>query len=229
VPEFLLSLFLLAYNNILNFWRPYHGWIYVPLNVTTTSAVAGLMLLVFDQTPASLGLVKPASSLVGLAIGVAASVPFFVALVVPGGSRLIADRRFGGESGTNIAYRMVIRVPLGTALLEEVAFRGALFAILAPRGTWFAVLVSSTVFGLWHVSPTIQTVLANRPEASRAVLTKVVLAAVVLAAIAGLLLATLRALTGSLAAPFGLHATFNALTTLAAWLAWRRVPAIVEA
>lgn len=228
MPVFLLSLFLLVYNNMLNFWRPYHGWTYVPLNVGTASLITTVTLELLDETPASLGLVHPASSLVGFAIGVAAAVPFFIALLVPGGSRLIADRRFGSESVAKTVYRMLIRVPLGTALLEELAFRGALFALLAPKGVWVATLISSIAFGFWHIGPTIQTVLANRPHATRAAVTKVVVGAVIFATIAGLVLASLRVLTGSLAAPFALHATFNALTTLAAWLAWRRVPAIVE-
>jgi CAAX protease family protein len=104
-----------------------------------------------------------------------------------------------------------------------------LMALLATHGVLAAILISSIVFGLWHIGPTIQTVLANRPNVSRSTLVKITAGAVVFATIGGLILGSLRFITGSLAAPFALHATFNALATLAAWIACRRVPVIVEA
>ena len=45
-------------------------------------------------------------------------------------------------------------MPLGTVLLEEVAFRGVLWGLLAHMdGPRVATLVSHSLFGLWHILP----------------------------------------------------------------------------
>ena len=45
-------------------------------------------------------------------------------------------------------------IPLGTVMPEEFAFRGVLWGLLRRRsGRWAATLVSSGLFGVWHVAP----------------------------------------------------------------------------
>ena len=52
------------------------------------------------------------------------------------------------------AYDVAIRIPLGTALPEELIFRGALFAVLSrSRDRLTAALISSMLFGFWHLGP----------------------------------------------------------------------------
>jgi uncharacterized protein len=120
---------------------------------------------------------------------------------------------------------VLVRIPLGTVLLEEVVFRGALLAAWRPEGTATAAALSSVAFGLWHVSPALNMVAANRPHAGTPVRLAVVAGTVLLTSLAGLALAWMRIASGSLAAPALLHATLNGLATIAGVLAGRSVGA----
>lgn len=54
-------------------------------------------------------------------------------------------------------------IPLGTVLPEEFAFRGGLWVLAHHEwGRWAATLVSSTVFGFWHVAPALGGGSANQ-------------------------------------------------------------------
>src|SRR5690606_21900446 len=54
------------------------------------------------------------------------------------------------------------QVPVGTVLLEEVGFRGALHAMLRrDHGQAAATAVSSALFGLWHILPSVDMARAN--------------------------------------------------------------------
>ncbi len=56
-----------------------------------------------------------------------------------------------------MAYQTLLRIPLGTALLEEVAFRGVLFGVwLETAGARRALIGSSVAFALWHIAPTVE-------------------------------------------------------------------------
>ena len=54
---------------------------------------------------------------------------------------------------------VLVQIPLGTVVLEEVAFRGVLPALMgaspAIRWRWVPVLGASILFGLWHILPSI--------------------------------------------------------------------------
>ena len=95
-----------------------------------------------------------------------------------------------------------------------------LFAAWRDEGELMAYVISSAVFGLWHIAPAATMVRMNAPRASPVV---PVVGTVVLTALAGAALTWLRVETGSLAAPFGLHATLNSLATLAGARAGRRL------
>ncbi|MBB3083877.1 CPBP family intramembrane glutamic endopeptidase [Geodermatophilus sabuli] len=147
---------------------------------------------------------------------------YAVALAVPGARPLLADARVAGLDGRGIAGQVLVRVPLGTVLWEEVAFRGALPAVLArlvsPRR---AAGASAALFGIWHVRPTLDALavngLATRPRERVAA----VLLACLSTAAAGLLFAQLRRHSGSLLAPALLHLAANSLGILAAAAAHR--------
>ena len=62
-------------------------------------------------------------------------------------------------------YQTVIRIPVGTVVFEELAFRGVLLAVLCRRlRLTAAVGVNSALFGLWHIVPTLSTATANDIE-----------------------------------------------------------------
>ena len=115
-----------------------------------------------------------------------------------------------------------MRVPLGTALLEEIAFRGVLFALVASAGTPAAAMASSVAFGLWHIMPSLNMLAANRPDAPRRTQITFAAGTVMVTTLAGLGFVLLRVETGNLGAPLALHATLNSLATLAASRAGRR-------
>jgi membrane protease YdiL (CAAX protease family) len=51
-------------------------------------------------------------------------------------------------------YQLFIRIPLGTALAEELIFRGSIMGTLLQNTTrLWALILSSFAFGLWHILP----------------------------------------------------------------------------
>ena len=143
---------------------------------------------------------------------------YLAALLAPGGQALLADRRVAGLSAGGLLARALVRVPLGTVLLEEVAFRGVLHA-LARRvaGRPAADLASAALFGLWHVLPASDAAGKSPllPEAGALA----VAGAVAATGVGGLALGALRERSGSLLAPAGAHLATNALGYLAAYRA----------
>ena len=53
-------------------------------------------------------------------------------------------------------------MPLGTVLLEEIGFRGVVYGLSARMwGFAWATVISSVLFGLWHVQPAIGVVTSH--------------------------------------------------------------------
>lgn len=141
----------------------------------------------------------------GLAV---ASTGYLLALAVPAGRAALAGSA-GSMAGGELAVRALVLIPLGTVLVEELAFRGVLLALarrqLPDRA---AGVLTAAVFGLWHVRGALRTGSS-------------VAGTVVLTACAGLVFAWLRLHTGSLLAPVGLHLGTNSVGLLAAAAAAR--------
>lgn len=152
--------------------------------------------------------------------GVAAGLA--VALTVDALRPLLLDARVAALGPAELAHRALVRIPLGTVVWEEVAFRGVLLAalarVLAPA---WAVAASAAVFGVWHVRPTLGAVAANDLADGPAVTALLVLAGCLATAAAGVLFAWLRLRSGSLLAPVLLHLATNVLGLLAAATAAR--------
>jgi membrane protease YdiL (CAAX protease family) len=117
-------------------------------------------------------------------------------------------------------------IPLGTVLFEEVAFRGVLWGLLRRgHGTLTATIVSSALFGLWHVLPSLG--LATDNQAVGSAVGKgtsgeaiSVLGTVLFTGLAGVVFCELRRRSGSLLASIGLHWATNGLGVLAAASIW---------
>ena len=142
------------------------------------------------------------------------------------------DERVGALSPTKVAFQALVEVPFGTVLLEEIAFRAVLFAMLARRfGVLWAVVISAVIFGLWHVLPSIGTHEHNPAlgsvvgEGRRGNILAVALS-VLTTAIAGVVFAGLRLVSGSVLAPMGLHWATNGLGYAFSWILirFRRTP-----
>lgn len=129
---------------------------------------------------------------------------------------LLADERVAAMDGS-LLYATMVRIPIGTALFEEVAFRGLLLALaLQMLPTVRAVAATSAVFGLWHVAPTIVTLRINDVEVASLAGAGAIAGAVLVTTVAGAGFCWLRLRSGSLVAPILAHWATNALGLLAA-------------
>jgi uncharacterized protein len=129
---------------------------------------------------------------------------------------LLADDR-AALGGAALAVAVLVRIPLGTAVFEEVAFRGVLRAVARRRLTALpATLWTSGVFGLWHVAPTIVALRINDVDPTSAAGVGAIVGAVATTTVAGIVFDQLRARSGSLVAPILAHWATNALGLLAA-------------
>jgi membrane protease YdiL (CAAX protease family) len=168
-----------------------------------------------DVADASSGL-RVGLGAAGVATGMVA-----VAAVLPASRRFFADRRVTDVGRGEAAYHLAVRIPLATALAEELLFRGALLALFRQRRSeTTAVLWTSALFGAWHVLPTIDDYQGNPaseliadPRKGRRL---AVLATALSTAGAGVIFAQLRLRSHSVLAPVLAHAALNVSAYLAA-------------
>ncbi len=219
-----LVLVLLLWNNAVVHRVPGGRGSYVAVN----AAAAAVLLAAARSTGSSwaeLGLTRrtvPAGlRWGGAAFGVVAA-GYALALALPAVRPLLADERVAGLGWGAVAGDVLVRIPLGTVLWEEVAFRGVLLAVLLRVLPLRAATgLAAVVFGLWHVRPTISGLDAN--DLVDGTTARVGAVALVCAgtAVAGVLFTWLRLRSGSLLAPALLHLATNTLGTVAAAAAHR--------
>lgn len=152
-----------------------------------------------------------------VAIGYAAATTF------RRGRDALHDERVAQLSVRRLVFSALIEVPFGTVLLEEIAFRAVLFAMLARRfGVLWAVVISAILFGLWHVLPSWGTheqsaALGSVVGTGRRGNLLAVLLSVLTTTAAGVVFALLRLVSGSVIAPMGLHWATNGLGYAFSW------------
>lgn len=202
-------LVLVATNLLNNVWAPRAHLVVSP--------VAALLLLGIARQAglswADLGLGQAAflsglrwGAVGGALITCAYAVGLFVPVV-----RAAAESSPGAGPA---AFSALVDVPFGTVLLEEVAFRGVLWAMVAvTRGPWVATAASSLAFGLWHVLPSLSTSVGVRVPAALAdgIVGRTVWVALTVLATgaAGVVFCELRRRSGSLLAPILVHWALN--------------------
>ena len=159
----------------------------------------------------------------------AVAVVYAVGAALPLTRPAFHDVRYHLHPGAALLTAFIV-VPLGTVLLEEIAFRGVLLGLInRHRGAAWASITSSVLFGLWHILPSLRLNQANQAVgttlgAGTAGQVLTVAGAVGFTALAGLLLCELRRRSGSLLAAAALHWATNGLGLLiAAGLAAARV------
>jgi uncharacterized protein len=198
--------------------------VYVPANVLTAAALVGVAVLAgASLDDLGLGRANAGNGLRwGLAIAGIVAIGLAAGIALPATRELFHDERVADLSGADLAYEALLRIPVGTALFEELAFRGVLLALLLRvTSTVPAVAVSSLLFGLWHILPTVSGLRANELAAGTAATVGAVTGAVVLTSIGGALFCALRLHTGSLIAPVLVHTATNSLATVAAFIVQR--------
>jgi membrane protease YdiL (CAAX protease family) len=210
---------LAGYNNLAG---PWHRRWYPAVNASA-AAVMLAAAAASRLTAGDLGLRRDRVRS-GLRLGSAAAAPVAAALglaaLTPATRPLLNDQRVAGLDRRQLAYHVLLRIPLGTVAWEETAFRGVLQAalrrVLAEPA---ATAVASAVFGIWHIRPTAEALAVNRLAADRGTRIAAVSATVAGTAAAGALLSFLRERSGSLAAPVTVHLAANCAAPLASVLA----------
>lgn len=208
-------------------------WVHVGPRVAhsfTGPLAAGLLLLVGRAAGLSwdeLGLGRDAFAR-GLWWGAVSAgliaIVYGIGVAVPATRRFFRDTRYRVGPGSAV-YMAFVAIPLGTVIFEEVAFRGVLFGLLeVGNGAPTATIVSSLLFGVWHVLPALDlaranTALSGRGGARRKV-PLTVLGTVAFTILAGVVFAALRWQSGSLLGPVLLHWATNGLGVLAAARVW---------
>lgn len=160
------------------------------------------------------------------AITAVASV-YLVGVLVPLTRTAFLDARYHLDVPGALRSAFVV-IPLGTVLIEEIAFRSVLWGMLARHFTrGWVLVVTSVLFGLWHVLPSLHLASANRAVGDAvggvgtAATALVVVATVAFTAVGGLVAGELRRRSGSVLASVGMHWATNALGVLFGLIAWR--------
>jgi membrane protease YdiL (CAAX protease family) len=212
---------VLAIANILTN-RVLPDWAYLPFNVGLTVLLVRLGRR--EVTDREMGFTAWSSGFRwGGVVALATLAIYLAAVVLPPFHDLFEDRRVDA-SVWSVLYHTLVRIPFGTVLLEEVAFRGVLPALLAvPWGRFRAYLLASVLFGFWHVLPSWRLGDVN-PVADRmlgdgaAGQVAGIAFAVAGTFLAGMWLSFLRARSGSILAPMMAHVATNSFGYAIAWV-----------
>ena len=205
--------------------RVLQAWMYVPWNL----AVAALLVWLARHYVgnAGLGLGEWRRGLrFGMVLVVVTTAVLLMGLAMPAVNKLFEDKRVETGVGT-VIYQALIRIPLGTVVLEEIAFRSVLPGLFAKRaGTVRGSFYASILFGLWHVLPALN--INNVNPVAHDVFgsgvggkTVAVLFAVVGTTLAGLWLCLIRYRARSVFASMLGHVATNSIGFTIAWFVAR--------
>jgi membrane protease YdiL (CAAX protease family) len=146
---------------------------------------------------------------------------FATALAVPALRTVFHDGRVGAPGPRDLLWLLLVCIPFGTVIIEEVAFRGVMPALFGggELWQWKAVLPAAMLFGLWHALPSLALgqnamVQANFGDLP---LTAVAVLAMLAAAGAGVVLHWCRHTGRSLLTPVLVHLATNSGGLLVAW------------
>jgi membrane protease YdiL (CAAX protease family) len=213
---------LVVYNNVIGAQGWHRRW-YTPVNAGAAAAslaVAAASGLTAEDLGLGRGRWLPGR--LGSLLAAATAAGWLAAAAVPSARPVLDDNRISGLDGRGVAYQTLIRIPVGTAAWEEIAFRGVLQAMLRRvMSEPAAIAVTSGVFGLWHIRPTAGALRANGLASGRRQAVTRVAAGVAVTAAGGAAFSWLRARSGRLAAPVALHIAINCGGLAAAWAATR--------
>lgn len=143
----------------------------------------------------------------GFRYGAGAFVAISAVVAVAAALGLLDDERTDVGVG-EMALRVLVVIPIGTVLVEELAFRGVLYGLLERvTSPGRAIAAGAMLFGLWHAPP-----LAGDGVA-------VVAGTVAATTVAGVGFVWLRRRSDSLLAPVLAHLATNSVTFALSWAA----------
>lgn len=159
------------------------------------------------------------------AIGAVGAV-YLAGLAIPLTRTAFLDARYQLEASDALKTALIV-IPIGTVIFEEIAFRSVLWGMLRRHmSAARTVVVSSALFGLWHILPSLDFAAARDlgPAATGPQATAlVVVGTVLLTALGGAVAGELRRRSGSVLASAGMHWATNGLGVLFGLVAWRIV------
>lgn len=221
VGHLVVILILGFYANIIANEILSPAW-YIPFNL----ALLGVTLIIARRagtTWTSMGLRRDRAARglkLGAVIFAGIVVAMSLALALPSANEILRDERFIESSVGLLLFHALIRIPLGTALYEEVLFRGVIFGMLARRYSPLnAAIWSSLLFGLWHILPVLAAMQTNPVGTQISGLTGAavaVAAAVIGTFLAGLILLWIRLRANSIVASVVVHIGTNSTAVIAA-------------
>jgi uncharacterized protein len=199
--------------------RGVEGAPYITAGLVTTGGLA-LIAWRHGLTAASIGLARSTwltGALWALGIVLAVGTVIGIAGSIPRLHHLFADERITEVTGATTARRALLDIPFGTVLIEEFAFRGVMLALMTSltESTVWAVVVTSVLFGLWHISPALEMHDAHQSTSGASWTT--VLGTVIFTGLSGAGFAVLRLFTGSLLPPSALHWAANGSGVVVGW------------
>jgi membrane protease YdiL (CAAX protease family) len=219
-----VTVVILAIVNVVDVLVPHASLVAAPVCAAVLLGLARLAGLSWAELGLGPGTWRRGFAWAGAIIGI-------VALVIAAGAALpltrdaFRDSRYHLGLGSALLTSFVL-IPVGTVLLEEVAFRGVLWGLLRRLGgTFLATAVSSALFGLWHILPSLGLAADNEAIGSavgqgRSAQVITVAGTVLFTAASGVVFCELRRRSGSLLAPAALHWAVNGLAVLASAAVW---------
>lgn len=143
----------------------------------------------------------------------AISAVLLVAAAVPATSGFFDDDRVD-ISAAELWLKVLVVIPVGTVVLEELAFRGLILGLLRRlTSTVTAIVAAAVLFGLWHVPTAWNTSSAS----SNAARLGAVAGTVAATTVAGVAFCLLRLRSRSVVAPMLAHIATNSVTFALAW------------
>ena len=209
---------VLAASNVMSN-RILPSWAYVPWNLAMAFVLLGIAYR-GGAGPVAVGLgIRHWHRPVGVGL-----LLFALGMIVPATQSAFIDTRIGDADVAQMLWVVLVQIPLGTVVLEEVAFRGVLPALMggspAIRWRWLPVLGASILFGLWHILPSIGIDNANAAVGGalghNQMLTTTL--AVLSMTVAGVAMCALAHLGKGIKTTMLLHWATNSLGFFAAWL-----------
>ena len=218
------TIVILGIVNVVDVLVPHASLVAAPVCAAVLLGLARLAGLSWAELGLGPGTWRRGFAWAGAIIGIAA-------LVLAAGAALpltrdaFRDSRYHLGLGSALLTSFVL-IPVGTVLLEEVAFRGVLWGLLRRLGgTVMATAVSSALFGLWHILPSLglaadNEAIGNAVGQGRSAQVITVAGTVLFTAASGVVFCELRRRSGSLLAPAALHWAVNGLSVLASAAVW---------
>ncbi len=212
-----LTIFLVTYNNVINLLPArFHNQIYTGLNIAVLLVVWIASQRYLHLKPIEIGFTKKnlgRSLVLGLGLSLAVILPFLLLVwLLPMLGVTVPGLHLEKITRATLVVRAFVRIPVGTALFEEVLFRGILYGYLIRSvSTRRAAVVTGIFFALWHITPGILVAHFDFQIAHILVALGFLIVGLAGMFFANLLFAWIRARTRNIAGSILAHALINSL------------------